>query len=143
MAAMTDALENRLIDFLFRGQSFTQPTSIQIGLFTSAPNEAGGGTEVAGNNYSRATLECSLANWAGTKGDATTTASSGTSGTTSNNAVITFPTPSGAWGLVTHFVVFDHQDNRLFWGALTAGKNIFADDPVTIDPTLLSIRLDD
>ena len=143
MAAMTDWLENKLIDWMFRGQTFTQPTSIQIGLFTSPPNEAGGGTEVSGNGYSRASLACSLLNWAGTQADGSTTTSSGTSGTTSNNAVITFPTPTGPWGLVTHFVVYDQSLNRLFWGALATGKNIFADDPVTIQPALLSIRLDD
>lgn len=143
MAAMSDWLENKLIDFLFRGQTFTQATSIKVGLFTSPPNETGGGTEVAGNNYARASLNCTLANWAGTQGDNTTTASSGTSGTTSNNAVLTFPTPTGSWGTVTHFAVFDNNSNMYFWSALATPKTIFADDPVSIDPALLSIRIDD
>jgi hypothetical protein len=40
----------------------------------------------------------SLANWAGSQAAASTTASSGTGGTTSNNATIAFPTSTGSWG---------------------------------------------
>jgi hypothetical protein len=37
MAAMTDYLENKLVDWLLRGQSFTPPATLYVALFTVAP----------------------------------------------------------------------------------------------------------
>jgi hypothetical protein len=141
---MTDYLENKLIDFLFRGQSLTAPTTIYISLHTSTPTDSSTGTEVSGNGYARASLAASLVNWAGTQSAGSTTASSGTSGTTSNNAVITFSTPTGNWGTITHFGVWDAltSGNRLFWGALSSSKTIFASDSVSIQTGQLQIQID-
>ncbi len=57
--------------------------------------------EVSGGSYARVNLAPSLANWAGTQGAGTTTYSTGTNGTTSNNAPITFPAPTAAWATGT------------------------------------------
>jgi hypothetical protein len=136
MAAMSDFLENKLIDFLFRGQALgitgasaaagTGPTNLYYGLLTAAPSDTGGGTEVTGGSYARVTVASSLVNYAGTQAAASTTASSGSSGTTSNNAAITFPAPTANWGVVSHFGVYDATSggNLLFWGALTVSKTI-------------------
>lgn len=141
MSAMSDVLENRLVDHIFRAQSFTAPTNLFIGLLTAAPSDAGGGTEVTGNNYGRATVACSLANWAGTQSAGSTVASSGTGGQTSNNNAITFATPSGTWGTVTHFGIYDAVSggNLLFWGALTIAKTINQSDTVTFPAASLTI----
>lgn len=53
--------------------------------------------EVSGSAYARVAITSSLANWAGTQGAGTTSASSGSSAVTSNNAAITWPTPTGDW----------------------------------------------
>ena len=126
MAALSDYLENKIIDYLLRGQAFTAPTTVYVGLLTAAPTDAGGGTEVAGGSYARVAVTSSLANWAGTQAAASTVASSGTSGTTSNNAAITFPAPTANWGVVTHMAVYDAASagNLLFYAALTASKTI-------------------
>lgn len=136
MAAMSDFLENKLIDWLMRGQAIgitgasaaagTGPTNLYFGLLTAAPSDAGGGTEVTGGSYARVTVASTLANWAGTHGAGTTVASTGTTGTTSNNNAITFPAPTANWGLVTHFGVYDASSggNLLLWGALTVSKTI-------------------
>lgn len=127
MSAMSDYLENKLVDHIFRAQSFSAPATLYVALFTSAPSDSGGGTEVSGGNYARASVTSSLANWAGTQSAGSTTASSGTGGQTSNNGAITFNAPSGAnWGTVTHFGIFDaaSSGNLLFHGALTAPKTI-------------------
>jgi len=126
MAALSDYLENNLIDWLLRGQSFTPPATVYFGLLTAAPSDTGGGTEASGGSYARVGVTASLANFAGTQGTGTTTASSGTSGTTSNNAVITFPAPTGDWGRVTHIGIYDAPTggNLLIYGALTNAKNI-------------------
>ncbi|MGL4477374.1 MAG: phage tail fiber protein [Aeromonas veronii] len=126
MGAKSDYLENKLIDFIFRGQAFTAPTTIHVGLLTAAPSDAGGGTEVTGGSYARVAVTSSLANWAGTQSAGSTTASSGTSGTTSNNGAITFPAPTANWGTVTHFGLYDaaSSGNLLYWAALTTPKTI-------------------
>ena len=144
MAAMSDYLENKLIDFLLRGQTYTAPTGLHVGLLTAAPSDTGGGTEVSGNGYARQNLAPSLTNWAGTQAAASTTASSGTSGTTSNNVAITFPTPTASWGTVTAFGVYDASTggNLLFYGNLNIAKTINQGDTVTFPISSLSFQID-
>lgn len=141
MSAMSDYLENKLVDQLFRGQSAPTTSTLYVGLLTAAPSDSGGGTEVSGNNYSRVAVTSSLANWAGTQSAASTTASSGTGGQTSNNNAITFATPSGTWGTVSHFGIYDAatDGNLLFWGSLTISKTINQSDTVTFPAASLSI----
>jgi hypothetical protein len=144
MAAMSDYLENKLIDQIFRAQAYTFPTTLYVGLLTAAPSDTGGGTEVTGNAYARASVASSLVNWAGTQAAASTVASSGTTGTTSNNGSISFPTPTAAWGLVTHFGIYDAATggNLLFYGALTIQKTINQGDTVLFPAATLSIQID-
>lgn len=145
MAMLSDYLENKLIDQLFRGQAFSFPATLHVALLTAAPSDTGGGTEVSGGSYARVAVANSLANWAGTQGAGTTTASSGTGGTTSNNGNITFPAPTANWGAVSHFAVYDaaSSGNLLLWGALSANKTINNGDaaPVFL-PAQLSFQLD-
>ena len=127
MAAFSDYAENKLVDFLFRGQSFSAPASLFVGLFTAAPTDAGGGTECSGGDYARAEVASSMANWSGTQGAGTTVASSGTSGTISNNVAITFPQPNGAsWGTVVAVGLFDASTsgNLIAWGAVSPSTTI-------------------
>ena len=126
MSALTDYTENKIIDWFFRGQTFVPPTPMYLALFTAAPSDAGGGTEVSGGSYARVAVSSSLANWAGTQGAATTVASSGTSATTSNNSPVTFPAPTANWGNVTHVALMDASSggNMLAWGALTQAKTV-------------------
>lgn len=126
MAALSDYLENKLIDQIFRGQAYTFPATLYVGLLTAAPSDSGGGTEVSGGSYARVSVTSSLANWAGTQGAGTTTASTGTSGTTSNNSNITFPAPTANWGTVSHVGIYDAASggNLLFWAALSVPKTV-------------------
>ena len=141
MSAMSDFLENKLVDQLFRGQSAPTTTTLYVALYTSAPSDSGGGTEVSGGAYARVAVTSSLANWAGTQSAGSTDASSGSGGQTSNNAAITFPTPTAGWGTVTHFAIYDASSggNELFWGALTIAKTINQADTVTFPAGSLSI----
>lgn len=124
--AFTDYLENKLVDWLIRGQTFTPPATLYVSLHTGACSDSSAGTEVSGGSYARVGVTSSLANWAGTQSAGSTTASSGTNGTTSNNGSITFPAPTGNWGSVTHFGIFDASTsgNLLVCQALTASKTI-------------------
>jgi hypothetical protein len=125
MAGFSDYLENKLIDHILRNTSYAVPTTIAVGLYTAAPTDAGGGTEVSGGSYARVTVGPSVSAWLSTNG-ASSGASSGTGGQSSNGADITFPAPTANWGTVTHFGVFDATSggNLLFWAALSASKTI-------------------
>lgn len=125
-AAMSDYLENKVVDYLLRGQAFTAPATVYYELATTTGSDTGCGTEVTGGSYARVAVTSSLANWAGTQSGGSTTASTGTTGTTSNNTVVTFPTPTANWGTVTEFCVMDAASagNLLFRTPLTLSKTI-------------------
>jgi hypothetical protein len=112
----SDYLENKLLDHTTGKTSYTMP-SVWVGLYTAAPSDAGGGTEVTGGSYAR-------------KSTAGTDWVAAASGSTSNAAVITFVTATASWGTVTHFGLFDASSagNLLRWAALTTSKTIGSGD---------------
>lgn len=122
MSAKSDYLENEIIKHIFRTGSFTKPTGLYVGLFTAAPSDAGGGTEVSGGSYARVQHGPSDATWAATNG---------TNGQTSNVGDVTFPAPTANWGQATHFGIFDAPTagNLLYQGPLTTPKTINNGDP--------------
>lgn len=115
MANLTNFGENKVVDAVFRGQALGAPANWHIGLFTAAPGEAGGGTEVSGGSYARVSVAASLAAWAGTQSAGSTTASSGTGGVTSNNGAIVFGPASADWGTITHIGFFDASSGGNLW----------------------------
>ena len=126
MSAMSDYLENKVLDWLLRGQVFAPPTPVFVALLTAAPSDTGGGTEVTGGAYARVSSTPSLANWSGSQAPASTVASTGTDGTIENNVTITFPTPTANWGVVSHFAIYDAASagNLLVWSPLVQAKTI-------------------
>ena len=117
MSQATNYLEDAIIQHLYRTGSFTKPTVLAHALYTAAPGEAGGGTEVSGGSYARVDRPPLDANWAAT---------SGGNGQTSNVAAITFAAPTANWGTVTHTAQLDATSagNMLVYGALTASRVI-------------------
>lgn len=136
MAALSDYMENILVDVLFRGQVLTLPASLYVGLFQSAGSDVAPGTEVNGGGYARVAVPRTLAAWAGTQAAGSTALSSGSGGQTSNNTDILFPLPTAAWGTVTHFGIFDAASggNMLIHGPLSASKIINAGDNAPLFP---------
>lgn len=130
---LSDYASNRLIDLVFRAQAFTWPGNVIIRLMTSAPSNAGGGNEVpAGGGYVSQSVPSSLTAWSGTQGAGSTTASTGTSGRTSNNNPIVYPAPTSAWGTVTHLAVSDGAGvgaNLLYWRAMDTPRTIAGGGP--------------
>mgnify|MGYP001317718868 CR=1 FL=1 len=143
MAALSDYLENKLIDHLLRATAYSAPATTYVGLLTAAPSDSGGGTEVSGGSYARASVASGTGAWTATQGG-TSGASSGTGGTTGNAATISFATPSAGWGTVTHFGVYDALTggNLLFHGALTASKVINSGDSVSFAAGALTLQID-
>lgn len=130
MAALSNYLENKLIDHIFRGTSYSPAGPYYFALFTAAPSDSGGGTEVSGGSYARVSVTKGDTSFTGTHGT-TTGVSSGTNGTTSNAAIIAFPAPTANWGSITHVGIFDASSggNLLIYGALTTPKTVNNGDP--------------
>jgi len=155
MSAQSDNFENRYIDWLFRAQALglagatagagSGPAKLYISLKTAADSDSAQGAEVAGGSYARVEVVSSLANWAGTQGAGSAAASSGTSGTTSNNIAITFPAPSAAWGQAVGFGIHDSPTGgiELFYAPLAASKTINNGDPApSFAPGTLTVQVD-
>lgn len=131
MSSFSDYTENLVLNWLFTTNSATRPTAWYIALFTSAPSDTGGGTEVSGSAYARV---------------ATGTMSvSGTSPTNcTNNSAIEFAAASGGnWGTITHIAIFDAltSGNMLGWTALTTSRTINDGDILRIPAGDLDITL--
>jgi hypothetical protein len=127
MAAMSDFLENALINATLRNTTYTSPADVYVGLFTTDPTDDGSGTEVSGGSYAR-----TIATFA--------TPSNGASST---DADVQFPQATGNWGTVTHFGIFDAltTGNLLYHGALTSSKTIETGDVFKIATGNLTVTL--
>lgn len=112
MAALSDHAENLLLNWLMTTDSVTRPTAWYVALYTAAPSDSGGGTEITGNGYARQS--------------ATWDTASGTGGTTANSADISFTASGGDWGAVSHVAIHDALTggNLLWHGAMTSSKTV-------------------
>lgn len=114
-AALTDYAENKLIDALLRGQSIGTPATWYIGVTTDTCSDSTAGSEPSGGNYSRVSVTAGLSQWSGTQSSGSTTASSGTGGTSSNNASITWPTSTASWGNLQAVRWYDASSSGNSW----------------------------
>jgi hypothetical protein len=112
MAALSDYAEKLLLDFAMTTGSATRPTAWYVALYTAAPSDSGGGTEVSGSGYTRQTVAFSAASSPG--------------GTTSNSGAVTFTASGGSWGTVSHIGIHDASTagNLLWHGSMTASKSV-------------------
>ncbi len=53
MAGFSDYLEDKVLEHVFGGNSYTAPGTHYVALYTSALTDTGGGTEVSGGGYVR------------------------------------------------------------------------------------------
>jgi hypothetical protein len=127
MAAFSNYLENALINGTLRATSYTAPTTVYVGLFTSDPTDAGSGTEVSGNAYARQSA----------------TFAAPSNGASSTDADVQFPQATGTWGTVGWFGIFDAltTGNLMYHGALTASKTIETGDVFKIASGNLTVTL--
>lgn len=127
MAAFSNYLENALINGTLRATTYTAPTTVYVGLFTTDPTDAGSGTEVSGNAYARQAA----------------TFAAPSNGAASTNADVQFPQATGNWGTITHFAIFDAltTGNMMYHGALTSSKTIETGDVFKIASGSLTVTL--
>ena len=112
--SFTTYLENELLDHVFRGATYTAPSTVYVALYTTATSGAGGGTEVSGGSYARKSMAFDAAS----------------SGATDNTSAVEFATATASWGTVTHTAIHDAitGGNMLAETALTASKAIGSGD---------------
>lgn len=124
---MSNYLENALINATLRNTSYTSPTTVYAGLFTSDPTDAGSGTEVSGGSYARKAI----------------TFGAPSNGASVNSAAVEFDQATGNWGTITHFGIFDASSsgNLLYHGALTASKTIETGDVFKFATSSVSVTL--
>lgn len=127
MAAMSNYLENALINATLRNTSYTSPATVYVALFTSDPTDAGSGTEVSGGSYARQSA----------------TFGAPSNGASTISSAIEFPQATGSWGTVTHFGIYDASTsgNLLYHGALTASKAIDTGDVFKFASSALTVTL--
>lgn len=128
MAALSNYLENALINATLRNTSYTSPSTVYVGLFTTDPTDAGSGTEVSGGSYARES----------------TTFAAPSNGSSSTNADVQFVQATANWGTITHFGIFDASTsgNLLYHGALTVSKTIDTGDVFKISSGNLTVTLE-
>lgn len=112
MAALSDFSEKLLLDWMMTTGSATRPTAWWVALYTAAPSDSGGGTEVSTGGYSRKSVTFDAATSPG--------------GTTSNNNVVSFTASGANYGTVTHIGIFTAETGgSLLWhGSLTSSKTV-------------------
>lgn len=130
MSSFTDYTENLALTYLFTTGAVTRPTTWFVGLFTAAPSDTGGGTEVSGSAYARVATG--------------TISGSGTATTFTNAAAIEFAAASGGnWGTIGWAGIFTASTGGtlLAWAPLTTSKAINDGDIFRIPASSLSITL--
>lgn len=118
MSALSDYSEKLLLDWMMTTGSATRPTAWYVALYTAAPSDSGGGTEVSGSGYSRQSVAFAAASTPG--------------GTTSNTGAVSFTASGGSWGTITHIGIHDASTsgNLLWHGGLTTSKTVGDGDTI-------------
>jgi hypothetical protein len=119
MSALSDYLENEILDHILGGGDYTRPASVFVGLFTTAIGDDGSGDEVTGNDYERVEVTNNNTNFP-----------AAVNGVKSNGQEIAFPQPSASWGAVRAVGIFDASSggNLLFSANLSQQVTIAAGD---------------
>lgn len=115
MPYINATVQDALLDEIIGSGAFSAAGNFYLALYTVAPTDAGGGTEVSGGSYARVTASESTA-FAVASG-----------GSKVNSADLTFPACTSAWGTVVAWALHNHATNDalVIWGPL--GENVIID----------------
>ena len=118
MSAMSNYLENELLDHVLRNAAYTSPSTVYIGLSTGSFGDDNSGTEISGNGYARQSIAFDAAS----------------GGTTDNTSNVDFPAATGSQGTISHYGIFDASSsgNLLIHGAFSASKAVTTGDILRI-----------
>ena len=125
--SFSDTYETLVLKWAFNADAVTRPTAWYLGLFTSDPGEASGGTEVSGGSYVREAVSFAV-----------------TGDTATNSTAIEWPVATATWGTITHIAIFDAltSGTQIAYAALTNAKTIASGDVLRISSGELDVTLD-
>ena len=123
---LSDYLEDALLDHFLGTTAYTAPSAVYVALYSAAPGDSGGGTEVSGGSYARqaATFDAAA------------------SGATQNSGNIDFANMPAATVVAVGIHDASTGGNLLVHGTLTANKTLDAGDTLRIATGDLDISID-
>ena len=109
--SLSDFAENEILDHLLSAATYTPPATLYLAVFTAAPTDAGGGTEVTGGSYARLAVTNDATNFP-----------AAVAGAKSNGVALTMVTASANWGTIVAYALFDASSagNMIGWADLTS-----------------------
>ena len=109
--SLSDFAENEILDHLLSAATYTAPATLYLAVFTAAPTDAGGGTEVTGGSYARLAVTNDATNFP-----------AAVAGAKSNGVALTMVTASASWGTIVAYALFDASSagNMIGWADLTS-----------------------
>lgn len=143
MANFSNYLEETILNATLRGVAYSAPSVLYASLHTavgaSESSAAWSATELTGaaSNYSR--LSIATTSW---------TSPTGT-GICTSNINFTFATAGSAWGVITHFALWDSSNsgatpvvgNLYYWFALPTSRTINNGDAFNLTSGNVSVQL--
>ena len=120
---------DKVLKHVFGGSAYSAPSTLYVALYTVAPTDTGGGTEVSGGGYTRKTAAFTV---------------SGTNPTqASNTAAIEYPTATANYGTVVAVGIFDASSsgNLMAYANLTSSKVVSTGDVFRFNAGDLDITL--
>lgn len=128
MAALSDYLENEILDHILGTGAFVMPAGVWVALFTTNPTDADTGTELAGSGYARQPITFGAA----------------AAGSASNAALVEFGPATANWGTVTHIGIYDAvtAGNLLVHGTLAVPRVVNNTDKAVFVAGTLTISID-
>lgn len=134
---LSDYLENKLLNLMFDNTAFSPPATLYFGLFTADPGESGvtGEFTIGTGSYARAVVTNNTTNFP--------LCSVLTTPTKTNASTIAFPKATTAWGVATHWAIYDASTagNMLAHGALSSPRTISIGDTPKIAAGAMSVTI--
>ena len=118
---LTNAIKAAVLDALYGKQTLTVPSTLYIGLSTTAPNPDGTNfTEPSGGGYARVKWSNDLTHWYAATVD--------NPSIKVNALPVLFPEATTGWGIITHWGIFNAESSGalLDWGQLTTSFDVVA-----------------
>lgn len=137
MASFSDYSENKVLNYLLRGEAFAVP-NMYLALFSSSngleSNTPASQTEVStsGTGYARVAVP------------SYTGFSTATSGQATNVATFEFPVAQTDWGTISHGALMDAETggNVIMWSSLSAPRVVYSGDTIRFAANTLNVILD-
>lgn len=130
---LSTAMDNNVLNELFGGTNWAPPSTLYLGLSTSAPAKDGTGvTEPVGNGYARVAISQNTVNWP-----------NASNSSKSNGGTFAFPQATGSWNTPGYWVIYDAATvgNLIAYGSITTPKAIGSGDTPSFATNSLTITM--